>query len=76
MKLIAQNYKSGELVLADVPIPSAKPGGVVVRTVVVWHITWSVNSLSHLFGYRNYETDENSKNNWVVALLTVPLMLW
>lgn len=45
--------------------------GVLVRTVVVWHITWSVNSLSHLFGYANYETGENSKNNWLVALLTV-----
>ncbi|MGQ0612797.1 MAG: acyl-CoA desaturase [Planctomycetaceae bacterium] len=45
--------------------------GVIVRTVLVWHITWSVNSLTHLFGYRNYETGENSRNNWFVALLTV-----
>lgn len=45
--------------------------GVLVRTVAVWHITWSVNSLSHLFGYRSYETGENSRNNWLVALLTV-----
>ncbi len=45
--------------------------GVIVRTVVVWHFTWSVNSLTHLFGYRNYETGENSRNNWLVALLTV-----
>jgi stearoyl-CoA desaturase (delta-9 desaturase) len=45
--------------------------GVFVRTVVVWHITWSVNSLTHLFGYSNYETDDNSRNNWLVALLTV-----
>jgi stearoyl-CoA desaturase (delta-9 desaturase) len=44
--------------------------GVVVRTVAVWHITWSVNSLSHLWGYRNYETDENSRNNWFVALVS------
>jgi len=41
----------------------------LVRTVLVWHQTWSVNSLTHLFGYRNYETDENSRNNWLVALL-------
>jgi stearoyl-CoA desaturase (delta-9 desaturase) len=45
--------------------------GVFVRVVAVWHITWSVNSLSHMFGYRNYETDEDSRNNWLVALLTV-----
>ena len=45
--------------------------GVFVRTVLVWHITWSVNSLTHLTGYRNYETNENSRNSWLVALLTV-----
>ena len=44
--------------------------GVIVRTVYVWHITWAVNSVTHLWGYRNYETGENSRNNWVVALLT------
>ena len=45
--------------------------GAIVRTVVVWHITWSVNSLSHLFGYKNHDTDDHSTNNWLVALLTV-----
>ncbi|MEM1165524.1 MAG: fatty acid desaturase [Planctomycetota bacterium] len=45
--------------------------GVIVRTVLVWHITWSVNSLTHLFGYSNYTTDDHSRNNWFVALLTV-----
>ena len=44
--------------------------GVILRTVAVWHITWSINSLTHMFGYRNYETNENSRNNWVVALLS------
>jgi len=45
--------------------------GVFVRTVLVWHITWSVNSLTHLFGYRTYATDEDSRNNWLVALLAM-----
>lgn len=44
--------------------------GVVLRTVYVWHITWAVNSLSHIFGYRNYETDDESRNNWFVAAIT------
>ena len=44
--------------------------GVFVRTVLVWHITWSVNSMSHLFGYRNYETGEDSRNNVFVALIS------
>jgi sn-1 stearoyl-lipid 9-desaturase len=44
--------------------------GVIVRTVLVWHITWSINSVTHLWGYRNYETDEDSRNNILVALLS------
>ncbi|HJN09004.1 MAG TPA: fatty acid desaturase [Pirellulaceae bacterium] len=43
--------------------------GVIMRTVLVWHITWSVNSLTHTSGYRNYETNDQSRNNWLVALL-------
>jgi len=43
--------------------------GVIARTVVVWHVTWSVNSLTHLWGYRNYATSDNSRNNWLVGLL-------
>lgn len=44
--------------------------GVLIRTVLAWHITWAVNSLSHRWGYRNYETGENSTNNWFVALIS------
>lgn len=44
--------------------------GVIVRTVYVWHITWAVNSLAHRWGYQNYRTGEQSRNNWFVALLT------
>src|SRR6516164_9520092 len=32
MKQIAQNYRSGELSLLDVPVPRCRPGGVLVRT--------------------------------------------
>lgn len=45
--------------------------GVFLRTVLVWHITWSVNSLTHLFGYRTYPTGEDSRNNWFVALVAM-----
>ena len=44
--------------------------GVVYRTLFSWHVTWGVNSLAHLWGYRNYDTDENSRNNWFFALAT------
>lgn len=43
--------------------------GVIVRVVIVWHITWSVNSLTHMFGYRNHDTTDQSRNNWFVALV-------
>jgi fatty-acid desaturase len=44
--------------------------GVFVRTVAVWHQTWAVNSIAHLWGYRNYATDEDSRNNIFVGLIS------
>ncbi len=44
--------------------------GVFVRTVAVWHITWSVNSVTHIWGYRSFATPDDSKNNWLVGLLS------
>ena len=44
--------------------------GVFVRTVLVWHITWAINSVTHVWGYRNYETDEDSRNNVIVGLIS------
>jgi sn-1 stearoyl-lipid 9-desaturase len=44
--------------------------GVVVRVIFGWHTTWFVNSLSHLFGKRRFETTDDSTNNWFVAVLT------
>ncbi len=44
--------------------------GVFLRTVLVWHITWSVNSFGHVWGYRRYETRGNSRNNVLVALIS------
>lgn len=44
--------------------------GVIVRTIFTWHVTWGINSFSHIWGYRNYETREDSRNNWLFALLT------
>jgi stearoyl-CoA desaturase (delta-9 desaturase) len=44
--------------------------GFCLRTVFVWHGTWFVNSVTHVWGYRNYKTTDNSRNTWWVALLT------
>lgn len=43
--------------------------GVFFRMVWTWHITWFVNSASHMWGYRNYETTDDSRNLWWVGLL-------
>jgi len=62
--------------LGEAPADAAKTGlsimmfGVFVRTVLVWHITWAVNSVTHLWGYRNHETDEDSRNNIVVGFIS------
>ena len=44
--------------------------GVFLRTVFVWHGTWLVNSAAHMWGYKNFETNEGSTNNWWVALVS------
>jgi stearoyl-CoA desaturase (delta-9 desaturase) len=44
--------------------------GYFVSTVLLWHGSFSINSLSHLFGSRRYETGELSRNNWLLAIIT------
>lgn len=42
----------------------------VVPTVLLWHGTFSINSLSHLFGKRRYLTPDTSRNSFLLALIT------
>ena len=43
--------------------------GIPLRLVLVYHVTWLVNSANHKWGNRNYVTEDNSTNNkWVAAL--------
>ena len=44
--------------------------GFLVSTVMLWHGSFSINSLSHLFGKRRYATTDDSRNNWALAMLT------
>ena len=44
--------------------------GIFVRLAFVYHTTWLVNSAAHIWGYQTYDTNEGSRNNWWVALLT------
>jgi fatty-acid desaturase len=43
--------------------------GVFVRTAAVFEITMCVNSITHLWGYRNYATNDNSRNNVLIGIL-------
>lgn len=43
---------------------------VALRTVYGWHSTWAVNSVGHLWGYRNYETSDNSRNQPLIGILS------
>ncbi len=45
--------------------------GFFVRMCLVWHITWFVNSATHVWGYKNYDTDDESRNLWWVAALAL-----
>ncbi|WP_435006927.1 acyl-CoA desaturase [Tundrisphaera lichenicola] len=44
--------------------------GFFVRTVLVLHSTWLVNSATHVWGYRSHETRDTSTNLWWVAIIT------
>lgn len=44
--------------------------GVFFRVTFALHSTWLVNSATHLWGSRRFETTDDSTNNWWVALLT------
>jgi fatty-acid desaturase len=44
--------------------------GVFLRIVFSWHVTWFVNSVTHIWGNRRFATRDDSRNSWWVALLT------
>jgi stearoyl-CoA desaturase (delta-9 desaturase) len=45
--------------------------GFCLSTVLLWHGTFTINSLSHIFGKRRFPTTDTSKNNWLLALVTL-----
>lgn len=45
--------------------------GFFVSTVFLWHGVFTINSLSHVFGRRRFNTTDTSKNNWLLALVTL-----
>ena len=45
--------------------------GFFVSTVFLWHGSFTVNSLAHVFGRRRYETTDTSRNSLILALITL-----
>ncbi|MDB4938959.1 MAG: Fatty acid desaturase [Labilithrix sp.] len=45
--------------------------GFFVSTTLLWHGTFTINSLSHIWGKRVYSTTDDSKNNPVLAVVTM-----
>jgi stearoyl-CoA desaturase (delta-9 desaturase) len=44
--------------------------GIFLRVTVGQHVTWMVNSITHIWGSRRFATRDDSRNNWFVALLS------
>jgi stearoyl-CoA desaturase (Delta-9 desaturase) len=45
--------------------------GYVVSMMVLYHCTFSINSMAHLWGSRRFKTHDESRNNWWLALVTL-----
>lgn len=45
--------------------------GFFVSTTLLWHGTYTINSLAHRWGRIRYATGDSSRNNWILALITL-----
>nr|WP_309142457.1 acyl-CoA desaturase [Bradyrhizobium sp. sGM-13] len=45
--------------------------GFLWSTVVLYHATFCINSLAHVHGRKRYVTGDDSRNNWLLALVTM-----
>jgi len=45
--------------------------GFFASTVLLWHGTFTINSLSHVFGNKRFNTTDHSRNNWLLAIVTM-----
>jgi stearoyl-CoA desaturase (delta-9 desaturase) len=45
--------------------------GFVISTIVVYHVTYTINSVAHQVGSQRYDTGDDSRNNFFLAILTL-----
>lgn len=69
-------FVTGSLLGAYVPSLGTSGGellvwGFFISTVMLYHTTYMVNSLNHVWGTRRYDTTDDSRNNFLIALLTL-----
>lgn len=69
-------YLFGELLARHMPDlgtngPQLVIWGFFISTVVLFHATCTINSLDHMFGTRRYDTPDTSRNNPLLAVLTL-----
>ncbi len=74
--LLPAFYGAGELLAAVAPGlgtsgPQLLVFGVCISTVLLYHMTFSINSVAHRFGSRRFETNDQSRNNALLALFTL-----
>ena len=44
--------------------------GGLARVFILHHVTWSVNSICHFYGSRDFKTTDESTNNWALSLIS------
>jgi stearoyl-CoA desaturase (delta-9 desaturase) len=69
-------YGAGELLASVAPSlgtngPQLIVFGFCISTVALYHVTFSINSVAHRFGTRRFATGDQSRNNFLLALLTL-----
>ncbi len=69
-------YAAGEILLVLKPAWNTNGAqflswGFFLSTVVLYHATFTVNSLAHVWGSRRYATQDDSRNNLILALITL-----
>lgn len=74
LRLLDKYYYATTIIVAAVLIAiggwTMVLAGIFLRTVIGWHFTWLVNSATHLWGSRRFETRDDSRNNGLVAAVT------
>ncbi|MCC7013082.1 MAG: acyl-CoA desaturase [Planctomycetes bacterium] len=43
----------------------------LISTVALFHGTFTINSLTHMYGTRRFQTPDHSRNNWLLAIITL-----